>query len=198
MAIFYSKEAGFQHDTDGIAIAADAKQIDEDTFTSLFEQQGQGKVIVCDGGGNPVAVDPAPSAIYSWNGSAWVADPTEALAEARTSQASAIDAAYASAVQASVSFTTAAGVTQTFQADTDSQDILAKAVQGYQMAGAVPTGFYWKAADNTLVPFTLADLEGLYGAIIAQGWAAFQKRTTLKTQITAATTVAAVQAVNWD
>ncbi|CAL8474562.1 protein of unknown function [Caballeronia sp. S22] len=108
-----------------------------------------------------------------------------------------IDDAYAAAVQQSVSFKTLADVTQSFQADTGSQTILEQAVQGYQIAGSVPANFFWKAADNTLVPFTLTDLEGLYVTILAQGWTAFQKRTALKAQIDAATTVSTVQSVTW-
>ncbi|MFL9930867.1 DUF4376 domain-containing protein [Paraburkholderia sp. RL18-103-BIB-C] len=133
-----------------------------------------------------------------WSFSAPAA-PTAAqlLASAQSAQSAAIDEAYAAAVQQSVTFKTAAGVTETFQADAASQTILMQATQGYQIAGATPTGFYWKAADNTQVAFTLADLQGLYTTILAQGWAAFQKRTTLKEQIAAATTLAAVQAITW-
>lgn len=81
-----------------------------------------------------------------------------------------------------------------------------QATQGYAIAGAVPSGFYSKAADNTLIPFTLADLHGLYSATLAQGWTAFQKRTTLKQQIDAVSigngtldqALAAVTAIVWD
>ncbi|TDV33878.1 hypothetical protein C7405_110129 [Paraburkholderia caballeronis] len=38
---------------------------------------------------------------------------------------------------------------------------------------------------------------GLYQAMLAQEWAAFQKKQTLKAQIAAASTVAAVQQVIW-
>lgn len=120
-----------------------------------------------------------------------------ALADVQANQAAAIDQAYAAAVTADISFTTAAGVTNTFQADADSQQVLSVSVQGYDMAGAVPSGFFWKAADNTQVSFTLADLKGLYQAMLARGWVAFQKKTTLKAEIAAATTVAAVQAITW-
>ncbi|WP_158602104.1 DUF4376 domain-containing protein [Pararobbsia silviterrae] len=125
--------------------------------------------------------------------------PTAAqlLATAQTTQKLVIDAAYADAIQQNVSFTTAAGVTETFEADSDSQTLLVSATQGYTIAGATPAGFYWVAADNTQVPFTLADLTGLYQATLAQGWEAFQKRQTLKSQIDAATTVATVQAITW-
>ena len=71
------------------------------------------------------------------------------------------------------------------------------ATQGYAIAGATPAGFYWVAKDNTHVPFTPADLQGLYTDILAQGWAAFQTRQILKASVNAATTIAAVQACVW-
>lgn len=86
---------------------------------------------------------------------------------------------------------------QTFQADAGSQDVLLKAVIGYGAAGAVPLGFYWKAADNMLVPFTLDDVRGLYAAMLARGLAAFQKRTALKQAIASSSTPAACQAITW-
>jgi hypothetical protein len=124
-------------------------------------------------------------------------NPASTLAGAQAAQKAAIDAAYSDAIQQSIAFKTAAGVSQTFQADTGSQTILSQATQGYGIAGAVPANFFWKAADNSLVAFTLADLEGLYLAMLAQGWSAFQKRAALKAEIDAATTVAAVQAISW-
>ncbi|MBB3213413.1 hypothetical protein FHW67_002705 [Herbaspirillum sp. Sphag1AN] len=123
--------------------------------------------------------------------------PTVTLAAAQSSQIGIIVAAYQSAISTPVSFTTAGGVTKTFQADSNSQDLLVTAVAGYNAQKAVPTGFYWKSADNTQVPFTLADLNGLSAAMLAQGWTAFQHLTTLKAQVAAATTVAAVQAIVW-
>lgn len=121
----------------------------------------------------------------------------EMLAAAQAEQVLIVNAAYASAVQQPVTFKTAAGVSAQFDADSGSQTILMQATQGYVLANAVPTDFYWVAADNTRVPFTLADLQGLYQAMLSQGWAAFQKRQELKADIAAATTVAAVQAVTW-
>ncbi|KWO62545.1 DUF4376 domain-containing protein [Burkholderia territorii] len=119
------------------------------------------------------------------------------LAQVLTQQAAMLQAAYLVAIQQPVSFTTAAGVTKTFDADTDSQRTLQTAAQGYEMAGSVPDGFYWVAADNTQVPFTLADLKGLYAAMLAQGWAAFQHLQALKVELQSSTTVSAVQAVVW-
>ncbi|MBB5444661.1 MULTISPECIES: DUF4376 domain-containing protein [unclassified Paraburkholderia] len=123
--------------------------------------------------------------------------PAQLLAAAQASQSALVDSAYYNAIQQSVGFKTAGGATETFEADAASQTLVMQTTQGYQIAGATPPGFFWKAADNTEVPFTLADLQGLYLAILAQGWAAFQKRSTLKAEIAAATTVAAVQAITW-
>jgi hypothetical protein len=123
------------------------------------------------------------------------------LAAAQAAQIAIIDTSYAEAVQVSVSFKNAAGVTQAYQADNDgplsSQSVLLKNFTGYNIAGTTPTGFYWQAEDNTQVPFTLADLGDLYGTMLAQGNAAFNQREKLKAAIRAATTVAAVQAITW-
>ncbi|MEK6420034.1 MAG: DUF4376 domain-containing protein [Burkholderia gladioli] len=119
------------------------------------------------------------------------------LASAQAAQVAIVTAAYVSAVQQAVTFKTAAGVSAEFDADPESQTILMQATQGYGLANAVPTDFYWVSADNTRVSFTLADLQGLYSAMLAQGWTAFQKRQELKASIAAASTVAAVQAVVW-
>ncbi|WP_186151050.1 DUF4376 domain-containing protein [Burkholderia gladioli] len=119
------------------------------------------------------------------------------LAAAQADQMLLVNAAYATAVQLPVTFKTAAGVSAEFDADAASQTMLMQATQGYQIAGSVPPGFYWVAADNTRVTMALVDLQGLYQAMLAQGWAAFQKRQELKANIAAATTVEAVQAVSW-
>ena len=45
--------------------------------------------------------------------------------------------------------------------------------------------------------FVLADLKGLAQEMMTQGWIAFQKLQSLKSQVNEATTVSAVQAVVW-
>lgn len=126
-----------------------------------------------------------------------VQNPPLTLAQAQTAQLALLQTAYASAVTDPVTFTTAGGITKAFQSDMDSQIVLVKTQQGFALAGSVPQGFYWVSADNTQVPFTLADLKGLYSAMLAQGWAAFQRLQAQKAAVRAATTVAAVTAVNW-
>jgi hypothetical protein len=125
--------------------------------------------------------------------------PTAAqlLAKAQKSQLTTLTAAYQTAIVQPVSYTSKGGVTKTYQADPGSLSNLQNTLLGLQAAGATPSGFYWVSADNTQVPFTYADLQGLAAAMLAQGWAAFQKLQTLKAEVNAATSVSAVQAVVW-
>ncbi|MBU9403579.1 DUF4376 domain-containing protein [Burkholderia multivorans] len=132
-------------------------------------------------------------------GTVTLIEPTadELLVDEQCAQVELVTASYEQAIYEPVTFTTQAGVEKVFDADGDSQSILMQATQGYTLAQKVPDNFYWKAADNTLVPFALSDLQGLYQTMLAQGWSAFQKLQSLKTEIAAATTVAAVQSITW-
>jgi hypothetical protein len=119
------------------------------------------------------------------------------LAQAQQAQIATLTAAYQTAIVQPVSYTSKGGVTKTYQADPQSLSNLQNTLLGLQVAGATPSGFYWVAADNAQVPFIYADLQALAAALLAQGWAAFQKLQTLKAEVNAATTVSAVQAVVW-
>jgi hypothetical protein len=124
--------------------------------------------------------------------------PAQLLAQAQTSQVALLENAYAAAMQANVSYKSAAGTLNLYQADTGSQITLAKELSVYSLPGAViPANYYWVAADNTKVPFTLADLQGLTAAMGAQGWTAFDHLQTRKNAVAAASTVADVEAVIW-
>ena len=141
---------------------------------------------------------PAPDwAAITDDEAAAIQNPPLTVGQAQAQQIALLEAAYSSAITQPVTFTTAAGVKKTFQADTDSQIVLIKAQQGYAIVVAVPDGFYWVASDNTQVPFTLEDLKGLYAAMLAQGWTAFQRLQTQKAAVRAAKTLAAVNAVVW-
>jgi len=112
------------------------------------------------------------------------------LAQAQTKQKSLIETAYQSAITAPIAY-----MSTTFQADNASQDILVKVLVGMQVAGATPSGFAWLDANNVLVPMALADLQGLYGAILTRGQIEFAKRLVAKNAIDVATTIAAIEAV---
>jgi hypothetical protein len=121
--------------------------------------------------------------------------PVSPLAQAQAAQIALMAAAYQGAIAQNVTFTTAGGVSKAFQADPGSISNVQSMLAAYKTA--VPTGFYWLAADNTQVAFTLADLQGLAKAMGDQGWSAFQRLQVAKASIAAAMTVAAAQAVVW-
>ena len=134
---------------------------------------------------------PGPGYSFDYTAKAW----TIALATAQSQALAAVGTWYAAAIVRPVAFTSDDGVAQTYQADSTSQNNLLIATTGYGLAGSTPSGFYWVAQDNTQVPFTLADLKGLYAVMLAQGQSAFVQAQNLKAQIRAATTAAAVAAV---
>lgn len=139
------------------------------------------------------AVPQRPGAAYVWQNGTW----TYPLSTAQAAQIATLDAAYAVAIQAPVTFMTAAGVTKTFNADPGSVDNLSRMLLAFQKAQAVPSGFYWLASDNSPVPFTYADMQGLAQAIGVSALTQFQHLQTLKAAVNTATTVADVQKAVW-
>jgi hypothetical protein len=122
---------------------------------------------------------------------------TVTLAQAQTAQISTLQAAYQQAIQAPVSYTSKGGVTKTYQADPGSVANLQNMLLAFSATQTVPSGFYWVAVDNTQVPFTYADMQGLAQTFGEQGASAFQHLQTQKAAVLAATTVSAVQAITW-
>ena len=122
------------------------------------------------------------------------------LWQAQTAQIALLRGAYVNANAANISFTDAAGVTDTYQCDPASIDNLQNCLSGFRAAGAVPTSpipFYWRSATNNNNPFTYADLENLSAAIAARGFANYNQMQTLIAKVKAAKKVSAVQAVVW-
>jgi len=122
---------------------------------------------------------------------------TQLLAQAQAAQIATLYAAYQQAIQFPASYTSKGGVTKTYQADPGSVANLQSMLLAFGATQTAPSGFYWVAADNTQVPFTYADMQGLAQAFGAQGAAAFQHLQTQKAAVKAATTVSEVQAITW-
>lgn len=125
----------------------------------------------------------------------WVQRPT--LARVQVDKISSLSSAYAVAIQAAVTFTTAAGVTQTYQADPQSVSNAVSSMLGCQASASTPPGFFWVAADNSQVLFTYADLQGLAAAMFQQGHTLFARLQALKGQVRAATDPGVVEAIAW-
>lgn len=115
-----------------------------------------------------------------------------ALVDVSAAKTEQLGDAYKSAITQSVTY-----MGTKFQADPASQDTLCKVLVAVTPAGSVPEGFYWVDNDNNQVPMNLKQLQGLAGAMMAQGWTAFRKLQDLKTSARAATTNAAIDALTW-
>lgn len=131
------------------------------------------------------------------SGSVLVPTPPPTVGEVQTAQIAALSAAYQNAIAGPVSYTSKGGVTKIYQADPQSVANIVQSLAGCQALQATPVGFYWVAEDNTQVPFTYADLQGLAAAMYALGAAAFAHLQDKKTAVLAATTVAEVEAIIW-
>lgn len=125
------------------------------------------------------------------------ADPKSTTKGARADQIAIVTQAFQAAASANVKYTSEGGVAETYQADEASLTRIERSYTLYTAEGATPSGFYWVAANNKQVAFTLTDLKNLDSVTGAQYEAAFQHLQTLKGQINAATTVAAVRAFTW-
>lgn len=134
---------------------------------------------------------------FSPAGRLTVFQPSDAhlLAAARNKKLGEIRQAYNSQVDSHVDFTTAAGVSKAFQADEASQSNLTKALLGCASAQATPAGFFWVSQDNTFVPFTYADMNGLAAAMFNKAAAAFATMQQRKAAAISATTLAQINAI---
>lgn len=117
-----------------------------------------------------------------------ILNPPLTLAQAQVQQIAIIEGDYQSAIQQPVAYMGA-----TFQADENSQTVLTKSLSPC----SVPAGFFWLDINNAQVPMTFQQLQGLAAAMLSQGQTAFAKKTALKQQVRAATSVAAVRAITW-
>lgn len=114
------------------------------------------------------------------------------VADIKAAKIAQLEKNYRAAVQQPVAY-----MGTTFQADTGSQAILTATLVTLNASGAVPPNFGWWDINNVKVPMTLAELNGLAGAMFDQGWVAFQKKQTKKADARNAANAAQANAVAW-
>jgi Domain of unknown function (DUF4376) len=120
------------------------------------------------------------------------APPAPTLADIKLQQIATLTAAYITAIQQPVAY-----MSTTFNADIDSQNKAVQVLAAMTPAGSTPSGFFWVDADNNQVPMSLANVQGLAQAMMAQGWQAFQHLQDKKQAVNTASTIGEVQAVTW-
>ena len=127
------------------------------------------------------------------------APPSDAalLAQAKAVQIALMNASYQAAITAPVIFTTSAGTTASFAQDATSKANLTNALLGSEKAQTWPLNLWLNVSGQPVTPFTYADLQSLAAAMEAAELPDYTELLTLIGQISAATTVAAVQAIIW-
>jgi hypothetical protein len=109
-----------------------------------------------------------------------------------------VQMAYNQALLKPVQYKSEGGITQTYQADTQSiANLQALLIGMASNPDALPDGFCWIAADNTPVPFTYADMQKLGVLMCNQGISAFSHLQEKKSEIKMAKKVADVISIAW-
>ena len=117
------------------------------------------------------------------------------LKMAVTAKCGLIDQCYFDALYADIGYASSDGVAQTFQADQASLVVMMQTIIG--SGGKLIDGFVWGAKDNSQVPFTFADLQGLANAIYVRGNGLYFHQQTKKAEIRACLSVEDVNLVSW-
>jgi hypothetical protein len=176
---FANSTRGFYaSDIHGDAIPADAVEISDDQYVALLDAQAQGKEIIGDVNGAPMATD--PSTLLT-------------VGQAQTAQISVLSAACQAAITAGFS-SSALGTAHTYPSDTISQANL-------QQAASSPSGGLLWCMDSggvwAFVAHTQAQAQQALVDFIARRNALQQQLATLTTAVNKAAMVSAVQAIIW-
>ncbi len=135
----------------------------------------------------------------SWDASTSTVNPPAANYNLNTVQASQITLVGQQLMTALVSpysFTTSGGVTTSFPMDAVSQLNYNNAYTAYVLgAEALPSGFFFYDINHIAVPFVVSDIKALYSGAVSRGQSYYAAQKKAITDINAATTVSAVQAI---
>jgi len=110
------------------------------------------------------------------------------FAELRVVKKQEIKTSYNSANEVDIAY-----MSTTFQADKDSQDLIARNLS----IGSVPNGFYWKDKNNNKVAMTYVELQGLGSVIQTRSMGNYGKLSTLKAQTKVAKKQADLDVIVW-
>ena len=122
----------------------------------------------------------------------------DSLSYAKSTQIALLQSAFEKAEQAPVSLTLASGVTTSFgMTPHDWSKIIGLYSKYVAKGAALPSGYRIPDVHGTLQAVTVADIENLFDAGETQMTGAIAKLSSLVSQVEAATTVSAVQAIVW-
>ena len=188
--MLYSKSAhaiggsGFFLDGDNNAPADSVAVAEQDFLSAINLPQGSTYTFAAQAGAIATLSANGPDAAYL-------------LARAKDIQLSVLHAAYRAAIQAPVSFTTAAGTTAQFSQDATSVSNLEKTIMAGAKSQTFALGLWLDVNGQPVTPFTYADLQGLSAAMEAAEFPAFTELLSKIAGVTAATTVDAVKSITF-
>ena len=133
--------------------------------------------------GSPVSIG------YTWDGSNF-APPPLPFSEVQSAQLALMDTSYNAANTQPIPY-----MGTTFQADKDSQDLIASVITA--CGGSLPDGFVWYDSNNLPQPMSFAQLQGLAATILMRGQPLFYQKQARKAAIRAATSAQQVEAITW-
>lgn len=141
-----------------------------------------------------VNMPPQPASYYTfdWPSKTWVI-PINALTVAQSARSDYIDAQ----LEIAIANSTVAYNGNSYQVDRVSSGLITSTVTAVQAGIPLPTGFAWRTSNNINVPFAQADLVALGGLALQNTNTLYAHSWTQKALINAATTVDAVNAINW-
>lgn len=185
--MLYSKSANGFYDSEihGDNIPADAVEITEEKHVALLEGQSQGKIISADENGYPILTDP----------------PKPTAEQIKQAQLALVGAACAAAITGGFQ-SSALGKVYTYPSTQNDQANLNANVVSSLLPSLPANWTTLQICGDTngkwdYMPHTAAQIQqvGIDGK--AAIMACLTKNAQLQAQIAAATTVAAVQAINW-
>jgi hypothetical protein len=113
----------------------------------------------------------------------------EKLEDAKILKLAEIESDYNAEITADISY-----MSKTFNFDNESLELLGQNLS----IGSVPTGFYWRALDNSNVPMTYTELQGLGTALQERGLVSFGNKSNRKDAVNSLppeATIADVEAI---
>ena len=126
---------------------------------------------------------------WDFSDNTWVeGDTITALDNVKQSKLRELKESYAEANYQDIAY-----MDTTFQADTDSQNLIVSVLS----AGSAPSDFFWLDVTNNKVALTYEELQGLSGTILARNQTNFIKYQGLKSVVKQTETLEEVGLIGW-
>ena len=161
--------------------------------TSISGTIPQGQVILTESQFQSIAQNPVG---WKWeNGAPVPPVPVSNLQQLADQQTAQVTAAYNAAQAQPITFTNKQGVTSSYPSTPTTRHLIMETLLAFEPGG--PEIFPWADVNGNMVLFTLQDIKNFYVTAFAREQALYPTFQNLYEQVMAATSVSAIQAINW-